>query len=365
MKRIGIDSFTVWVNLDIFTYFDRNLTSRVIEVYEATGEIKEEHDRKPIFKTVEGVKYKAGILLPFGKKPILELTINSRMLKKHFYINDEFQTIQADNFRIIFTDICAQIGLECDYYDFIDNSIIYDLDICCDFMANQLDFERICNSVNSSPWGYAFYVSLDGNYLERAKIITGSQLSERRRSSIKRPFVKYYTKYWEFIHKSHEFYIKFCPSFIDENYRRCEGQIKNSRHFQWLEKRGCLPQGFTEGGVSLANVLSLSEKHLEDCLEELILQYTVKLKRDKVHKGINATDFILMKCISYLMDEGWTLEQLIDLLDNYSDNENTVSVSKSRIRKRMKVAFSSYFGLANLIVTDDDLINVAPNSLSV
>lgn len=363
MERIGIDSFTIWVQLDIFSYFDRNLTSKVIEIYEATGEIRDEHDRKPIFKTVNGVKYKAQILLPFGKRPVLELTINSRMLKKHYYVRNHIQTIHDDNFRIIFEDICEEVGLECDYYDFLDYSTIYDVDICFDFYANQLDFERICTSVNSSPFGYAFYVSLDGNYLEKTKKITGAQLSERTRSSVRKPFVKYYTKYWEFIHKSHEFYREYAPEFVDENYRRCEGQIKNRYHFEWLERRGCLPVGFTDNGVSLRKLLRLSDVHLKNCLEELILQYAIPLKKAKISSGINATDFILMKCISFLMKEGFTCEDCLKFLDEYSDNSETIKTSKSRIRRRMKRAFSNHYGLSNLVVTDDDILHLSSDKV--
>lgn len=366
MRKIGIDSFTIWVQLDIFTYFNQNLTSKVIEVYESTGEIRDEHDRKPIFKIDNGVKYKARILLPFGNRPVLELTINSRMLKENYYVRGTIQTIHDDNFRTIFADVCTTIGLECDYYDFLDCSTIYDVDICFDFISNQVDFERICSSVNSSPFGSSFYITLDGDYMAKSKKITGSQLKTRETSSIKKPFVKYYTKYWEFIHKSHEFYGTYASEFIDENYRRCEGQIKNARHFLWLEKRGCLPQGFCEGGVSLRGLLLLSDDYLEKCLEELILQYALPLKKGgNGRSGINASDFILMKTISFLMAEGFTLEHCIDFLDDYSDNFNTVATAKSRLRKRMKRAFSSHFGLENLIVTDDDLVRLSSQNVLI
>lgn len=365
MKRIGIDSFTIWIDLGIFTYFDSNLTRRVIELYEETGEVRDEHDRKPIFKEVNGVKYKAQILLPFGNRPILELTLNSRMLKNDFYQRQHIQTINDSNFRTVFDDVCKTIDLACDYYDFLDHSTIHDMDICWDYYANNSDFERTCTIISSTPWGSSFYISLDGNYMERAKKITGAQFSKRTGSSIKRPFLKHYTKYWEFIHKSFEFYQAYCPTFIDENYRRFEVQVKNARHFQWLEKRGCLPIGFTDGGVNLRSVLTLSEKHLEDCMNEITLQYAKPKKVDRPPTGINATDFILMKCISFLMKEGFTLEDCIEFLDEYSNIENTRVTAKSRIRRRMKRAFSDHYGLEHLLITDDDVLSVSNEKLGV
>lgn len=358
MKKCGIDSFTVWIKLDIFTYYNENLIRRVVEVYEKTGEILQEHDRKPIFVVDDGVKYRACIKTPFGQKPVMELTINSRMLKEKYYINGQIQTITKHNFYRIFKDLSATIGFECDYFDFLEHSIVFDVDLCRDFHANNLVFESLCRSIASHPFGKSFYIKLDGNYLEKASVFTGAQFGKRDQSKLSKPFLKYYTKYWEYIHRSSEFHQKYCPMFVDEHYRRFEGQVKNLAHWRSIARNGVLPLDFADGSITIAKILSLSSKQIKETLDVMLEKY-----QDIQHIAVNgvstkspATDYLLMRMTYLLMKEGFTLEQCLDELNNWSDNQTTVIVSKSRLRLRLKRAYKLNFTLKNLIITDDDIM---------
>lgn len=331
--KFFIDSFTTLTPLSEFTEVNPELTDihQVINV--ATAEIKETLTL-PIFVTdVIGTKFRVSVIPLFGSR-YLRITWTTKMLGANY-----FDGLNVGNFTGVFYSLMHRISCSIPYDNFLQTSKINDIDITCDFMASQSEFEGICSQYKNVS-GTKRYFLLAENYLS-SKPLSGMQFVNRKDASVSTPFIKFYTKKNELLDRSEKFY-KYLISQevqVSENLRRLEGTLKNLKHIENVFKFCRI----SVDKINILNVLSLSPDALANILNHLLSRYIgfepAENEEGYIAPRTTPTNHLMSAMASELIEQGWSVKTILGLLDTLPSLSDT---AKTRIKKRLGKQLREY-----------------------
>ena len=334
----GLDSLTICTPLRYFRAIDDRLTDHVIEIFEETGEITEqERKRIPLRINDKGIKIRCQVFKRF-KETYVFCTLNSRILRENVLVNGYFQFLTWDKSDNILKLINNYFKYEIDTDLWLECSTVYDCDFASDFRELQLEFELRCSDLKQIPTSKLYFAS-DTTVLQiDKKVIVGLTINNRKNGSIKHPFCKIYTKYHELRSRSNVFWESYIFSFNDKNYRRAEVTVRNRKHFNSLYKKGILNHEF-ENEISLLSVMKLNPEQCDKIVRFMFSQYYLKkIKRRHIliEDEIRPSDFFIGKLIETILDEGYPIEYILNIMDKYeTSNDEKKKTYKSRIKKRV------------------------------
>lgn len=344
--KFFVDSFTTLTPISSFIEVSKELTDLHILLNEHTGEIKKE-ERVPIFiDRADGVTFRVSYVTLFGV-PYLRTTFTSKMLGKYY-----FNGLDFDNFRIAFNLVMASIKCRIDFFKFVDDSKINDIDFAVDFMSPDDQFLMLCTPFFGVPSAKKFYAKAK-DYLSEKRFI-GLQLVNRKDASRTTPFVKFYSKKDELFTRSSDFLrqLNYFNILVTDIHRRCEVTLKNRKHIDSVFKK----VGLMGRPVNIESILTLSEDHISRIINRILDKYVSTI--DNMHfleddekaivTSLTPTNFVLAKMAYELLNEGHTVSQIVNMLDLFPTDDKTKAVYKSRIKSRLKESLDALYKLDNL-----------------
>lgn len=330
-----IDSFTVLTPLDCFTRVGLGFSDTYFEVNEMTGEFRE-IGKKPIFyESGDGVKFRASIVVLFGK-PHLRVTYTTKMLGKDYFVG-----INVNNFPAIFDRVMKIIDCFIPYAEYCNLSKINDIDFCRDFLLSDGSFSNLLLKYKGVQSARYFYRKKD--FLQ-GKVINGLQFVNRSDASISTPFVKFYTKLDELREGSTLFYDFLIKEGVTVNpdLRRLEVTLKNKRHIESVFKALNIDEK-----ISVFGVLAFSSYRIDTIIDNLLGRYPDNLNNGIMEGSGNPTpdltptSWFISSMVELLMQNGFSLKQILFLIDSKPDLSDT---SKSRLKSSVKKNFKIYMG---------------------
>jgi len=370
----GLDSFSVLIPTSLFESINERFTDNILTISERTGEILAVESGKPIFDKRNGVKIKASLTNNFasGKGLIQQLLIT---FSTKFLCSDildskgNLKALNESTMRIAYEYFQNITECYIDYNDFLDKSTVFDCDFKSDFICSDDDYKQILDKLKPFV-GAKFYKEKKKNRLHKPNY-SGMTFVNRSDASTSKPFVKIYSKIEELETRddSRIWHDTYLPQFTNRYYRRIEVTIRNSDHFKSLAKKGFLPYEFTEG-VSLRKLLLLSNETINRIITfslecHTTLQNYAKSRSNTSMGSVRPTDYFLVSLCRALMDEGYSLDHVINLYDLKQGSAETQAVTKSRLRKRIEDNLEIHQKINNLTalrVTAKDAFTITKKS---
>lgn len=339
----SVDSMTVICPVILFS-LDAEFYDSITTVVDSTGEILNSTN-KPVVSEIYGIKIRAFIVNLFGTE-YLSITFSSKLLKSNY-----LQGLSLDNFENAF-NLCKELlKFEINFSVFLTNSKCYDIDVKYDFFVNDDVFSSFLQGHKNFA-NCRLFRSNGDNYI-RTSYYSGMQFVNRKDASIGKPFVKYYSKFYEAQDRSEEFFRTFNIS-ISRYLRRFEATIKNSKH---LERYGL--------DNKLTTILALNSLKINAILDDMYLCHVgtsadkILIEKEVKDLKITLSDWVLFSSLSSAM----VLEKssLSVLLSDYFDSfPNINPQSKSRKIRILKKKFDVFlqvqrkYDLNNFRMTAND-----------
>lgn len=288
----------------------------------------EELDRKKhsyIRHSVNGITTKFYVKKVF-EETFIYVTINAKQLQ-HRYLDG----INRANVKFVYDYVMSLNRFYIDYSDFLDAGF-HDCDIKTDFISNENQW------VNNLYFRYKYYRL---SKLHKFQASPGLEYSTRQNATNSTPHITLYSKYWELIDKSREFYDNYLYGWNEPNYRRFEVNIRNTAHWKYLSNQTYRnAKLFLNYPTTLRELLNLTQEELagiSNFLLELYESDYLKVKqRRKAGNKLSSTDVILSELLNVYVSYGHDIELLLKSLDFYFDS-NSLANTKSRMRKRIKI----------------------------
>lgn len=321
----SIDSMTVVTPLN-FVKISEFYHDKMLTISSFTSEILDSTS-KPIISEIDGIKIRGSIVMLFGVEH-LAITYSSKMLK-HLYLNG-----LNKHFLLAFQYAKRYLHFDCDYSTYLINSKVYDCDFKFDFYQNDKHFSEFLyehkNFANCKLFSYK-----GKNYLHSKNFI-GLQFVNRKDASIGKPFVKLYSKEFEFDERSIEFKTKYLPLVSLSDLRRCEVTIKNAKHFSKFDLTS-----------KLIDVLSITEnKMINIILQSYLSHVGTPVKNKPVFSSknpITLSDWIFFCALNDLINEGHSLSSLLN--EYFNSFPNISPASKTRKIKLLKQRFEVFLNI--------------------
>lgn len=213
------------------------------------------------------------------------------------------------------------------YPDFLDHSHCSDLDICQDFHLSQNFFNDYATKLQG---GVSYYTD---------KILSGYQYSSRRGATNKRPFAKVYNKH--LYNRSKQNSAHFFEKYPDKELFRIEVTIKNSLHFDYLNRR------VNSGSTTTAQIFKSAffTPFLHEIYKQTFYENSQeKIKRSTKPKGFSYTELFFINMMTKENDFNYFFDiNYQDLVRNGWIDEKSAShsVKKTRLKEKIKKLFES------------------------
>lgn len=346
-----IDSFTVYTPIKSYRYVNSDLLEKCIVVRESTMEVVDEEIRLPIYvNTVDGIKFRVSVVSLFGEE-FTRITFTSKMLKEKY-----FEGLNWYNFNAVFDFVMRKIDCEINWFDFIQDSKITDVDFAVDFIKTDEDFQNaVIKNFGNVPTARRYYAGGE-NYTDKRRFV-GLQIVNRKDASIGNPFVKFYTKLDELETRSNEFYKYLLSKNIRvlSEHRRLEVTAKNRKHLESIFRS----VGLCHSKISVSGILLLSRTAISDIIFCVLSRYRDHFDDADTIEGVTLSKltpsaFMMGAMCSKLLDEGYRLREIVSFME---ERPNTSSNAKSRIKHRIIDSVRKYrhaFNLSELVVTAND-----------
>lgn len=324
MAKRSLDSFSLIVPFSKVDWYDSRFNSKVIEVYSDTGEIREEHERKPIISDVNGIKTRLSVVNWFGSNNF-NIVCTSKMLKQHY-----FNGITPHTVKHLYDYLMSLNLLKMPFDSFLDCQI-FDIDIKTDYEQTQTEFDEICRAKRRLVKGSKLYLNQD------KRTCQGIQYGNRDKATSASPFIKTYSKGIELFENSDLFRKTYLPAFTNRLLRRTEVTIKNSKMVQYLISKKVLD----ENPKILRNWVQLSQDKLREIIIFLHNNLERELDMSKIRKPreqgkLSASDYFLLRSLELHLKQGYDIQELVNFMDDYPAKPTVLGTSKSRIKKKLE-----------------------------
>lgn len=347
-----IDSLSLKLPLNDVTVIDTRLTSETLVVYTDTGEVETRindfgqiddivHPPKPIIIEKKGVKIRLSIVninlfdtVLNEKVPtkFINITLSSKMLKERY-----FEGINRNNIEYFYNEFMDFKVFKCSFRTF-KKGIVSDVDVA---------INRYCSSLT------AFSGALDALYLQsgtRSKYLRlfgktenqkkegniGLSFSDRNSARPSTPFIKFYHKQMELLHKSSEFNENYLYNYQCEivGLTRVEATVKNHKHKRRLAKYDVLPMFRT-----LDDLLDINSQDLYNFVIFSLNAYITPRLRLKA-PDLTPTDHIIFELLQNCVINGYDYDSLLSIADTFkASSKSAEGPTKSRIRKKITTLF--------------------------
>lgn len=327
-----IDSFSLKIPLDQVKVIDRRLTSETAIYYESLDEIDSElQPPKPIVITSQGITVRFSLAeVPIfdknaGEKiptKFINLTVSAKLLKERY-----FEGINSNNISVLHQVFISFKIFDCSLETFL-SGIVSDVDIAINrYCPSPAIFTDILTSLKSQS----------GSKLKHLKLFSkdtniGLNFNERRFAKPSLPFIKFYHKHLELLHKSSEFNEFFLQDYQEaiKDLTRVEATVRNYDHKRRLEKYEVLPM-FRQ----LDELLQIPGERLYKFIVFSLGAYIEKKVRLKA-PDLSPTDHIIYELIQNCILKGYDYDSLLGVVDTFNGSKkSSEKVQKSRMRKKM------------------------------
>lgn len=321
-----LDSFEIWIERNEVEILNENLISKIIEVYEYSGEIRNSNNCKPIYiEESGGITYRTGIKRMPGKDYIT-LIITAKMLKEKY-----FDGININNIKSIYETIINQNIIYFEYESLL-NALVRDIDICIDLYKEEIQptneiFMKIkekCNLMDR-------WINIENRNTQQA-----IYFNERNKGSIKRPYLKLYDKGLELETKSKQFKENYLSQYETDKIIRIEATIKNHK----IAKNYFNKKVITEY-KNLKELLNIENDLNNDSLKNVVRMSINKYLNKKIKTVISMktetpTEAMTRALLRMVIEcNELTKSEIINecQYEYQNENYNTLIQSRERIKK--------------------------------
>lgn len=327
-----IDSFSLKIPLDSVQVLDERLTSETAIYYESLDAIDSDlQPPKPIVISWNGITVRfslAEIPMPdkkTGEKvptKFVNLTVSAKLLKERY-----FEGVNSFNISVLYQTFLDFKVFHCSLETFL-SGMVSDIDIAINrYCPSPAVFTQILNSLVSQSGVKAKHLRQFG---EETNI--GLNFNNRRTAVPSLPFIKFYHKELELLHKSTDFKEAFLQGYDEaiKDLTRVEATIRNYRHKTRLDKRQVIPMF-----RSLEDLLNLSQRQLYSFIVFSLGAYIEKPVRLKSPK-LGPTEHIIYELIQNCILKGYDYESLLCVVDTFEGSKkSSEKVAKARMRKQI------------------------------
>lgn len=323
-KNFAVDSCRVRILLSEVIILDVSILDKhsIIKVNNATGEIVKQSEIKGLSKEIKFNGYSIKVVLTeyydFKKKgndEFLEIYLHSKILEHNY-----FDGITCNNISEIYNKLMTAKIFFVTEQTFL-NSLVNDIDIKTDFIANKIIFKELCNELNKRS--KKFNTLGEGSKLySKTSNLT---FNRRETSTLAKPFVKFYDKEIEAIDKNSIFFKDF-PTDKLKDKKRLEVTCKKSsdiKKFFEIEKS------------TLQNVLNLSQEKLSKFVSYAVqqnLNNRMKVKKSSKENKSAIDILINIHFANSLDNQNLTfLETLTEFLNHIDDKQMKIRLKKLAI----------------------------------
>lgn len=363
LHNISLDSFTVLVPQEYFTYINKNIMAEMLVVNKSTGEVTEEFINNQVYHSVNDIKIRASVKCLFGKDTYIAITLSSKMLLQRIcnYPDQHLNGLNSSNFHFAFEYAMKKLELEIEYEDFLDYSIVHDVDIKGDFSITENEYHILLDKYDVR--GVRKFFNFVGNYRDKKRMQTGLMFQTRDTSTIQFPFVKFYDKTLDMKTRTKYFMETYIPFWICDS-KRLEVTIRNKAHFDWVNSK--MSFDFTN---NLRLLLNLRENQLIEVINLLVNQYKSK-KEERIEKEItnrnklSARDYVFAYLVEQELKNGGSIRSILGEISNMNINPKSKAVHKNRLKKYIFKVHEEYVrqnGLKQLTVTAKDAFKTVSN----
>jgi hypothetical protein len=332
LNKPYIDSLRLYIPYNKCKILDPKLTSRIQKVFEDDNIPDEQALHSTTAPEPYKINTKCGInsyvsITKIFSKPYVTLLISAKLLKKLYFLGITKHTI-----KIAYDFFMQQNIFHCTYKTFITSQPT-DIDFAFNRYVQsreafyQVIKELIRQSAENSE--YLKHYNKSNNQ--------GLEFSKRKsKFSIHRPHITFYNKEIELKHKSNKFYYNHVEHLPINNLIRCEFNLKNTAHKDFIFKKKILPPFET-----LYELLNIPEASVHDFMVFSLNQYITK-KTYKKRTDLTPADHQLYTAIQYLVHQGYTLGKIHNLLnDSYSVlNKSNQQKAIYRLRKKTETLYN-------------------------
>lgn len=331
-----IDSFSLKIPLDKVVVLDHRLTSATAIYYESLDAVDEElQPPKPIVLTWSGMTVRFSLVeIPiFNQKTrekeltkFVNLTVSAKLLKERY-----FEGVNAFNISTLHQTFIDFKVFHCTLETFL-SGMVSDIDIAINrYCPSPAIFSDILGCLFTQSGSKSKYLKL---FREDTNI--GLNFNERHFAKPSLPFIKFYHKELELLHKSTEFNETFLGDYQEQirNLTRVEATIRNYDHKRRLEKHNILPNFKT-----LKELLEVPGKDLYKFVVFCLDTYLEKKVRLKAPE-LSPTDHIIYELLQNCVLRGYDYDSLLSVVDTFKGaTKESAKVSKSRMRKKITQLF--------------------------
>lgn len=310
MYSIKIDSAKISIPLAKCTDVANDLIAyyKAIYVDVETGECfdkETKEKREPYIKHTDyGTYYKIFINNQIsseaenGSEQFIEVLINS----KHLGV-DYFKGITPNTLELIYNEIMSLNKFKCTFEAFYQSRYT-DTDICFDFKCTDESYKVLEKNILSSTyhpehWHIAKSKSKDkettkGCYASRTAV------EPRKNATNKKPYIKIYSKHYDFTNKSFIFAKHFDLVIQSKDIYRFEFTIKNAEHKKSL-------------GISKINQFGdLLKADLQSIASQMFKCYFSKKKLIRTKKDFMPKDKVIINLMNDLIKKGATRNEIFE-----------------------------------------------------
>jgi len=285
--KTKVDSFKLSIPLKDCTIISSQLTKIVttLKYIEDTAEVVKETKKKGepiVFCTKDGTSFSVyldnQISYSNGKRftePYLTVLVNSKLLEK-----DYFTAITKDTFKDLYDCVMNTNTFSCSFEVF-KTARYTDLDICFDFKSTKDQFINLRESLKKSFLNPSLLASV--NRFNNLGFWTPSARKPREQATLKKPFIKFYSKELDMKYKSKEFALAYLKESDYKDLYRFECTIINNKH----KKRLGLDKVKTIWQLLHQDLQSICRDIIKEYIEKTIIAKKTTMKPSKeVHLNL-------------------------------------------------------------------------------
>lgn len=332
-----IDSFSLKIPLDKVVVLDYRLTSETAIYYASLDAVDEElQPPKPIVLSWSGITVRFSLIeIPiFNPKTnekertkFINLTVSAKLLKEKY-----FEGVNSLNISTLYDTFIEFKVFHCTLKTFL-SGMVSDVDIAINrYCPSTAVFSDILSCLVTQSGSKSRYLKI---FSEENNI--GLNFNERHFAKPSLPFIKFYHKQLELLHKSNEFNEVFLGEYQDQiqNLTRVEATIRNYDHKRRLEKYGIMPNFKT-----LQELLDIPDKDLYGFVVFSLNAYLEKKIRVKA-PDLSPSDHLIFEFMQNNLISGrFDLESLLSAADTFKGaTKASERVQKSRMRKKITELF--------------------------
>lgn len=333
-----VDSFTTLTPIDSFEFIPPQLSDLWALVNQETGEVSDTSPL-PLRINSDGVRFIVSII-KMPKVSYLRITFTTKMLFQNY-----FDGINAKNFKYCFLYVLEKTQLRIKYSDFVNDSIINDIDICVNRYASDQDFKGYYDKFKHYAGVRTFHAPAENSLGQ--KHLIGFQFTNRKDASVTNPFVKFYSKYYEMHDVKNSGFI---ANVIHHNFadlRRIEITIKNRRHLESVCKHEKInyPKNLNEFLLLLPSQIS----RLFSCVLSRYIPNNDNRQQIPISE-LEKSPFtpnlaFQLAMLNELLQNGYTFKQVVNLIDTFPFFDYGV---KSRLKSKLAQGLKDFVKMRNI-----------------